>query len=525
MAESKAARGALRTLVAGGELPPLPPGISAEDMAQAARPQGLSGLLLKAAEAAPGSWAAPLVPALSEVRRGALVRTLGQIALAGRVLGLLEKRGIRALPLKGALLAETVYDVESDRPMSDVDVLALERWPEAVTVLEEAGFTEFARGDHAWAFTDPASGGLVELHRSVSSCPGLFPLDPEGTWARSRPAPGQLPRRPSVEDLLVHLSLHAAFQHGLVLSLVQWLDFRQVLEREEVDADRLVAVAEASRARVPLAAALLVAEAVVAAPLAPPLKATLAGWLPRGLEAWLTPRLADPLGFVDPEVPALGRVRWELLAGRRVELLWRTVVLPEDAEGRGVLARAPGALGRGVRLVREQLGRPKGSGSDPEPSPPEQGSEQSGTDIPEVPFREELLQECLGSFPWIRMTVTGACMQPALEDGEKVHVVRPARHRPRLGDVLLTRGPEGLRLHRLVWGPPLAFPGTPWRTKADRGRLLDPPLDPVHVLGTVVAVEGRPEARPRRPLRAVFSLVRGVVSRLWLGPSAAEVAS
>ena len=219
MAESKGARGLLQALVAEGPLPPLPPGVSAVDVADSARTQGLSGVLLKAAEAAPSSWAGPLVADLQAERRGALVRALGQVALAGRVLGLLEARGIRALPLKGAVLAETVYDVESDRPMSDVDVLALERWPEAVAVLQEAGFTEFARGDHAWAFTDPASGILVELHRSVSSCPGLFPLDPDAVWERSRPGRGQLPRVSAPEDLLVQLGLHAAFQHGLVLSL------------------------------------------------------------------------------------------------------------------------------------------------------------------------------------------------------------------------------------------------------------------------------------------------------------------
>src|SRR4030042_1707373 len=111
--------------------------------------------------------------------------------------------------------------------MSDVDVLALERWPEAGGALREAGFAEVARGDHAWAFRDPGGHGIVELHRSVVSAPGLFPVDAEGLWARSRPGRGQLPRLPSPEDLLLPLALHAAFQHGFSLALVQWLDFRR----------------------------------------------------------------------------------------------------------------------------------------------------------------------------------------------------------------------------------------------------------------------------------------------------------
>ena len=186
MAESKTARGLLQALVAGGSLPSLPPDLTVDEVASTARAQGVAGLLLRAAEAEPTSWAGPLAASLAEGRRGTLVRTLGQVALAARTVALLSERGIRALPLKGASLAETVYDVESDRPMSDVDILALERWPEAVGALEAAGFVEFARGDHAWAFTDPTSAGLVELHRSVSSCPGLFPLDADGVWRRSR---------------------------------------------------------------------------------------------------------------------------------------------------------------------------------------------------------------------------------------------------------------------------------------------------------------------------------------------------
>jgi hypothetical protein len=512
MAESKAALRVLQALLTGGSVPPLPPGVGAEEVVARARSQGVSGLLLKAAEADPSSWAGPLAGDLAAERRGALVRTLGQVALAGRVLGLLAERGIRALPLKGVALAETVYDVESDRPMSDVDVLALERWPEAVSILKDTGFEEFARGDHAWAFKAPASGTLLELHRSVSSCPGLFPLDADAVWARSRPGRGQLDRLSSPEDLLVQLALHAAFQHGLVLSLVQWLDFRQVLEREEVDAARLARVAEEARAATPLAASLLVAEAVAGAPLPPVVHETVLSPLPRGLRQWLEPRLGDPLVFVAPTPPSLGRVRWELMAGRRVELLWRTLVVPGGPEGaQPVLSRAAAAVGRGLRLARQQVAPPEG------PAP---GTRDLAA--PEVPFREELLRECLAEFPWVRLTVTGACMEPALADGEKVHLVPPSRRPPRVGDVVLARGPEGLRLHRLVWGPPLAWPGSRWRTKADRGRLLDPPLEPADVLASVARIEPRPDTVVRRPGRALMSLARGVLARLRLGVRAAE---
>ena len=148
----------LQALVARGALPPLPPGLSADVVAATARVEGVGGLLLKAAEAERSSWAGPLAAALAAERRGALVRTLEQIALAARVLGLLEARGIRALPLKGVVVAETVCDVESDRAMSDVDVLALERWAEAARARDCVP----PSGVHVW---------LRESHRSTMMVP------------------------------------------------------------------------------------------------------------------------------------------------------------------------------------------------------------------------------------------------------------------------------------------------------------------------------------------------------------------
>jgi putative nucleotidyltransferase-like protein len=510
MAESKARR-LLRDLAATGALASLPDGLGAPDLAQAARDQGVAGLLLDAIERERPAWAAPISTSLADRRRADLVRTLGQIGLAARALGLLEARGVRGLPLKGAALAETVYDVESDRPMSDVDVLVLERWPEATLALRDAGFVEVARGDHAWAFRDPVGAGILELHRSVVSAPGLFPIDIEGLWARSRRGRGQLERLPSAEDLLVQLALHAAFQHGLTLSLVQWLDFRRLLEREPVDASRLRAVAAAARAEVPLGAALLAAEAVVKAPVPAPLRPPL----PASLLRWLEPRLGDPLALVGPSEPPLGRVRWELLPGRRVELLWRTLVLPETPEGDERLpARLVFALGRGLRLARRLPPEP------PAVNPHDLGEPPEASAGSEVPFGEEVLRECLASFPQVRLTVTGRCMEPALRHGEKVLLVGASRRRARLGDVVLARQKEGLRLHRLVWGPPLARPGSPWRTKADRGLRLDPPLAAVDVLASVAAVEGRAKARPRRAARALLSLSGGIAARLRMGAAA-----
>jgi hypothetical protein len=229
MAESKATS-LLRGLVSGlppaaGEVLPLP------GFFEEACRQGLASLLLSALERGELPWATPLAAALAAERRRILARSLAQCELGTRAASLLAARGLRALPLKGVVIAETVCEVESDRPMSDTDLLLLERFDDGVSVLREAGFEGLQRADHAWAFRDPLGGQVLELHRSVTSAPGLFPLDREGVWSRRRPGRRQQPFVPSAEDLLLQLALHATFQHGFVLSLVQWLDFRRVLER------------------------------------------------------------------------------------------------------------------------------------------------------------------------------------------------------------------------------------------------------------------------------------------------------
>ncbi len=355
MSESKA-RQLLLELARSGLLPATVEPELLLSLPPVAGQQGLSGLLLLALERERPAWAEPLLAPLASERRERLARTLGQIAVAARALSLLARAGIRALPLKGAALAETVYDLESDRPMSDVDLLALGRWVEAAGALRSAGFEELALADHARVLLEPGTRVIVELHRSPTSAPGLYPLDVEALWARRRPGARQLAVLPSVEDLLLQLALHAAFQHGFVLSLVQWLDFRRLLERETIDVARLRAIAASSRAEVPLLAALRAAQAVVAAPVPPALATGALARLPTGLERWLEPRLRDPLMFVTPSPAAVGRARWALLAGRRLELLWRTLVLPETARGdTRLVPRLVQAAGRLARLGRGAL--------------------------------------------------------------------------------------------------------------------------------------------------------------------------
>jgi hypothetical protein len=100
-------------------------------------------------------------------------------------------------------------------------------------------------------------------------------------------------------------------------------------------------------------------------------------------------------------------------------------------------------------------------------------------------------------------------MEPVLNEGTCVQLVSPARRAPRVGDIVLVRQSTGLRLHRLVWGPPLMSPDGRWRTMADRAVSLDEPIHRGDVLAIALVAEGG----LRRTARALRSLVRVVLGK------------
>jgi Uncharacterised nucleotidyltransferase len=341
MVVSKAEVAVLRDWIRTGQPPDVTP-----EVTRAAVEQGLAGLLLAGLSGRAGLVGSGEIDRLRDAMRSSLARSLRLVHLAGRTQGFLAARGVRSLPLKGTALAESLYDSIGFRPMLDADLLALDSWPEAVEALLVEGYRAAVRTDHATVFVCPVSGGILELHRSVTSCPGLFPMDANALWSRSLLGDGFLSRLPSPEDLLVHLSLHASFQHGLVLSLVQWLDFRHLLARRAVDVARLVAIASEARAVAAVGLALRVAALTVGAPLSPEMAAALP--LPLRLRSWLERRALSPEDFVAPAAPALGRLRFELSAGRR-----RVLVAGTLGRGAGAPRLRIGATGaRALHLAR-----------------------------------------------------------------------------------------------------------------------------------------------------------------------------
>jgi hypothetical protein len=351
MSAAAPARERLRSWLVSGRAPVPVDDSDARTLADVAHEQRLVALL----HAAIGDgWSDAIRAQLHDEHRRLLVTAVAQLDTMARVEALLSARGLRALPLKGAAVAESLYESPAQRPMGDVDVLALDDFAASVRAVEEAGFVGAERADHAWSFVDPLTRGLVELHRSVTSCPGLFPLDSAGLWSRARPASGQVRRLPSSADLLVQLAQHAVFQHGGVLSLGQWLDFRRLQERDPMDHAHVIEVAGRARATVCLRAALFASKAIVGGPEG----MDLGGALPSAVRRWADSVRRDPLRAVTPSPPSLARLRWGVAAGHRWALVTGTLRSSSAEPGQSALVAGAAMARRAAGLAWRYARRP-----------------------------------------------------------------------------------------------------------------------------------------------------------------------
>jgi hypothetical protein len=183
-------------------------------------------------------------------RNEAIGRQLAELLAA------FAQQKIDVLVLKGALLAPTVYAEAALRPMNDIDLLFR---PEDISkvgpVLESLGYqgkhkeadqgpgvtkhlSTYRRADNWGSTPNPylSAGGdrMVEPHGSLEeSWFGLKADITPGVWERAVPISlhGQPAYRLSTNDILLHLTVHAAFHVIMGASVfVQLYDIKRVVE-------------------------------------------------------------------------------------------------------------------------------------------------------------------------------------------------------------------------------------------------------------------------------------------------------
>ncbi len=139
--------------------------------------------------------------------------------------------------LKGAALAQTVYDDPVLRTMSDVDIWVQERnMPQAAALMQTLGFRIYGKDDRPPELQMLSRGELqfydenwrlIELH--WSPFPGWWlkraaAVDEAAIWERIEPLkPGSGVFRLAPEDMIIHVAVHLAVNHQMGLFAVRSL--------------------------------------------------------------------------------------------------------------------------------------------------------------------------------------------------------------------------------------------------------------------------------------------------------------
>ncbi|MGA8890144.1 MAG: nucleotidyltransferase family protein [Anaeromyxobacteraceae bacterium] len=187
-------------------------------------------------------------------------RNARSLAHVGRLLRDFHAAGIEVAVLKGADLAERVYDDVSLRPMADVDLLVRRGDLERASALlrskgyvggkhvDDSGFQEAIDENLHVEPVQKPGGPLVELHYAIGIPAQVQGVDMDGVWSRMERARvgGADALVLAPEDLLLHLCIHVALHHGFAARLVQISDVPAVVERMGVRIDREIL---SSRAR------------------------------------------------------------------------------------------------------------------------------------------------------------------------------------------------------------------------------------------------------------------------------------
>lgn len=420
--------------------------------------------------------------------------------LAHRFAAAAAAASVSVLALKGVSIVDELYGGPENRPMADIDFLVIDtpNFPRAIEVARSLELVEVGASDHALVFKEGSSGVILELHVSLTACPGLFPIDHRALWERRVAVNGTPMFRLSDPDLLIHFALHTAFQHGFVVNDHHFGDFIRLLELQTLRFDQVVAIARGALALEALGAMTVACARrnESSTPMAK-LADQVARHTPPRLRRWIESRPAPPLRFSAAD---LAFVRFQLAPSK-----WRCLkqtLFPSLIPGRST--RRAGAFQRWRALA-------EAGWAGAEPRPPSQPQDSLDTRVPTPEVAEQWIRECLALGPaGGTLTVSGTCMEPALMEGTRIQLMATTRD-PQTGDVVLIQTPGGLRLHRVVWSR-----GNTIRTKGDRGHYLDPKGSPE----AVIAIQADPEPRFRRLLRAVLSLLRLLGRTWWPGASA-----
>ena len=215
-----------------------------------ARLQGLAPLLYQrlAREKTAALLPADAAQFLREAYYESLGRNLVLFNELQKVLVEFESRGVPILLLKGSYLAAFIYQNIALRPMSDLDVMVRQQdLPLALEIFKGLGYSggdlpltaEYVQEyRHAPILVKV---GLVplELHWTLVDAEDGLSIDQQSLWKRAVPVQldGVRAWALGVEDLVLHVCAHAAYDHTFLLQGRSLVDLAEILFREGASLD------------------------------------------------------------------------------------------------------------------------------------------------------------------------------------------------------------------------------------------------------------------------------------------------
>lgn len=292
------------------------------------------------------------------------------------LLSSLQEAGVSVAGLKGIYLLENVLGDVGSRSMNDIDILIKKQdLSQCMKVLERLGYTPtayFNLEDHNidTKHVPPMQkkrGALLEVHWTLLEENEPFTIDAEALWERTMPATIADVDVLSlgVEDLILHLCLHLAYQHYLQLGLRGLVDIALVIHKfnSEIDWNKLVEIAKSWGAQRVTALTLRLVETQLNVSIPSEVSSAL---LPEGIGPDLLEQarsqLLDRLRFEDHLTPDLVRMNADKNVFSKVRVGLQRVFIPPLALARiyNVPPNSPKIVGaywsRFKYLVRNYVG-------------------------------------------------------------------------------------------------------------------------------------------------------------------------
>jgi hypothetical protein len=174
------------------------------------------------------------------------------------VMKAMNAANIPTIPLKGIVLANSVFESIGLRKMSDIDLLVpSEKLARAVEILTGMGYKTlepfsldsiiqfrmhlppFVKKDHV----------TIEIHWNITSPNTYYSIDPQELWEQA--VPGQILDYETLilspEDFLLHICLHTSYQHQFDFGLGPFCDIAEVIDHFGITLDWQTVTARATK--------------------------------------------------------------------------------------------------------------------------------------------------------------------------------------------------------------------------------------------------------------------------------------